>query len=341
MIAIAAGMVLATSTAVGAAEGGWFESIDALESAADDANTQAQTLQHQSEGLDEHLATTLGDAGTAKRVIRDLRRDVALEVVRWDAGMRRAERAQWMEGPDASQALHRVMEASELPATEAWIDKVNLLAEVFEGIEHADALLVRSAELQVFRAQLLGEAKKAEAEREQVVELAGNDDARAEIDDEQEELAEALSRELERLETDPSDDDFHRNKGALLPPVSAEPEHPFGPRRRSDSYTKVRHTGVTYMIDEGTSVRSVAAGTVVEADRFPGYGKLVIIDHGDEHHSIYAHLESFAVEIGDEINARDVIGSSGQSGSLEGPKLYFELRRQGRPVDPQEWFVSQ
>lgn len=333
-------MVLTTATAAGAVEGGWFEAIDALERSAEQASQQAAVMERQSAELDEHVMTTLNDADTAQRVIRELRRDVALDVVQWDAAMRRADRVQWSEGPRETKALHRAIETSGIPATEEWVDRVHLLAQVFEGIEHADALLVRSAELHVQRAQLLGGYRAAQAEREWIVELAANGDAREDIDRERQELAEALSRELSKIQAIPADEDFHRRKGALIPPVSAAIAHPFGPRQREDSFTEVRHTGVTYVIDVGTSVRSVAAGKVAEAGRLPGYGKFIIVDHGDEYHTIYAHLDSFDVEVGDEIDARQVIGASGQSGSLEGPKLYFELRRQGRPVDPEEWFVT-
>ena len=133
-------------------------------------------------------------------------------------------------------------------------------------------------------------------------------------------------------------EDFHRRRGGLVPPVAASPTHPFGPRRQQDSMTYVRHTGLTYVIDAGTEVRAVGAGLVVLSERVPGFGLLVIVDHGG-YHSLYAHLQEFTVEAGQRIADRTVVGLSGESGSLEGPKLYFELRRQGQPIDPTDWFI--
>ena len=92
-------------------------------------------------------------------------------------------------------------------------------------------------------------------------------------------------------------------------------------------------------MEKGSEIRALAQGEVVFADRLSGYGQILIIDHGSGYHSLYAHLSEFLVEVGEEINDRQIIALSGDSGSLEGPKFYFELRARGLPVDPQEWFV--
>jgi septal ring factor EnvC (AmiA/AmiB activator) len=74
----------------------------------------------------------------------------------------------------------------------------------------------------------------------------------------------------------------------------------------------------------------------VFADLFRGYGLMVVIDHGDKHHTLYAHLGEARVEAGRHVAAGEIVGTVGTS-SLEGPGLYFEFRREGRPQDPLEW----
>lgn len=332
------------AAAAAAVEGGWFETVDELERLQERADADAETLQQRAAEIDEHLDELLTDASAARSIERELRRDVAMGVVRWDADRRRAARAEWTLGPGAGEAMRLALEASGLPATKRWRRDVRLVDEWTRGAEHADALLVRRAGFEVRYGHQRALSQSAEAGRQWVLERASDDSAKEEIDEERDDIEQVLAAELERLRaaaSEDDEDDFHRRKGALLPPVRATPDHLYGPRQREGSYTEVRHTGVTYMIDAGTEVSAVAAGTVVMADRMPGYGKVVIVDHGDDYHSLYAHLEDIEVDVGDELPGRETIGTSGESGSLEGPKLYFELRRQGRPVDPEKWFVSE
>jgi septal ring factor EnvC (AmiA/AmiB activator) len=83
-------------------------------------------------------------------------------------------------------------------------------------------------------------------------------------------------------------------------------------------------------------VGAVFDGTVVFADRFRGYGLMVVLDHGGKHHSLYAHLGETRVAVGQKVLAGEQLGQVGSSG-LEGPGLYFEMRFQGRPEDPLDW----
>lgn len=88
---------------------------------------------------------------------------------------------------------------------------------------------------------------------------------------------------------------------------------------------------------KGQVVHAVAAGTVVHAGFLRAYGVLVIIDHGHGFHSLCAHLDQLNVKTGQAVPAGANLGSVGESESLDGPKLYFELRRGGRPVSLKNW----
>lgn len=112
-------------------------------------------------------------------------------------------------------------------------------------------------------------------------------------------------------------------------------------RQPSDRFgTAGAQNGINISIAEGTSVRAVHEGTVAFADQFTGYGNLVILDHGDGAYSLYGHLSSLGVARGDRVEAQATVGASGRNPSGN-PSLYFELRVDGKPVDPLQWLKKQ
>jgi septal ring factor EnvC (AmiA/AmiB activator) len=95
--------------------------------------------------------------------------------------------------------------------------------------------------------------------------------------------------------------------------------------------------GIDVEAPTGAPVRAIAPGRVVHAGWFKGYGNLVIVDHGEGYHTLVAHLASMQTAMGEEVAPGDVLGTVGDSGSLKGAYLYFEIRERGRPVDPRPW----
>jgi len=93
--------------------------------------------------------------------------------------------------------------------------------------------------------------------------------------------------------------------------------------------------GITIRAEEGTPVRAVLSGTVEYAQWFNGlgFGKLVVLNHGNGYRSFYAHLSDFAVKEGQQVRKGQVIGTVGSTGSLIGSALYFEMRRQFHVLD--------
>jgi septal ring factor EnvC (AmiA/AmiB activator) len=110
----------------------------------------------------------------------------------------------------------------------------------------------------------------------------------------------------------------------------------FGRRKhpRFDTYTV--HNGIEIEAAPEVEVRAVHEGRVVFAERFRGYGLMVVVDHGAKHHSLYAHLAEVAVEPGQEVAEGATLGRADPGGD-EGPGVYFEMRYQGRPEDPLDW----
>ena len=97
------------------------------------------------------------------------------------------------------------------------------------------------------------------------------------------------------------------------------------------------HKGLDVRAPLGTPVHAVWDGKVVHAGWFRGFGNLLIIDHGDGVFSLMAHLDQLEKAVGDEVRGGDEIGTVGDSGSLKGAYLYFELRDGQKPLDPERW----
>lgn len=89
--------------------------------------------------------------------------------------------------------------------------------------------------------------------------------------------------------------------------------------------------------ETGAEVRAVSHGRVVFADWMRGYGLMLIIDHGEGFMSVYAGAEALLVEPGDWVESGVAVATAGQSGGFAESGVYFELRRQGKPLDPASW----
>ncbi len=130
---------------------------------------------------------------------------------------------------------------------------------------------------------------------------------------------------------------FAARKGRLALPAQGAITVGFGKVVNPKFNTVTVQNGIDVGAPAGASVRAVAAGRVVHAGWFKGYGNLVIVDHGEGYHTLVAHLASMQTAMGEEVDAGDVLGTVGDSGSLKGAYLYFEVREKGRPVDPRPW----
>jgi len=130
------------------------------------------------------------------------------------------------------------------------------------------------------------------------------------------------------------DSPFLELKGKLNLPVRGELANRFGSPRADGG---VLWKGLFIAARAGEEVRAVADGRVVFADWLRGFGNLLIVDHGDAYMSLYGNNEALYKRVGDPIRGGESIATVGASGGNADSGLYFELRHQGRPLDPLEW----
>lgn len=232
-----------------------------------------------------------------------------------------------------------------------------------EGLaERTKRLEVRQKELTVLRSEV--EDERAEADREAAKRqalLARVKDERVYHDRMVGELSEA-ARRLEAFIRDLQDKQrrvakapppsrprpappvdgapgggFATLRGRLLWPADGRVVGEYGAQIHPRFGTKTFRNGIDIDSTEGTSIVAVAGGQVLYTGWFRGYGNLIIVDHGAEYYTLYAHAAAIRVAEGDEVKQGQTIGMVGDTGSLQGSRLYFEVRHAGKPQDPTEW----
>ena len=159
--------------------------------------------------------------------------------------------------------------------------------------------------------------------------------AAADLDDKINSLREELKNEDQ--DESASQSTFSAHKGLLIMPVKGSIVSLFGPYKNQKYNITNFRSGIDFKADKGEPIRSVFKGRVLYSDWFKGYGNMIIIDHGQNYYTVYAHLEETFKSKGDEVEAGEVIATVGDTGSLEGARLYFEVRHHGKPVDPLAW----
>jgi murein hydrolase activator len=232
-----------------------------------------------------------------------------------------------------------------------------------EGLaERKSGLEARQKELGVLRIE--AESERADADREtarRLVLLARVKDERVYHDRVVGELSEA-ARRLETFIRDlqekqrrmakappparsrtalPSDATpgigFGALRGRLLWPVEGKVVGEYGAQIHPRFGTKTFRNGIDIDVAEGTGIVAVYGGQVLYAGWFRGYGNLIIVDHGTEYYTLYGHAAEIKVKEGDEVRQGQMIGTVGDTGSLQGPRLYFEVRHERKPQDPAQW----
>jgi len=130
---------------------------------------------------------------------------------------------------------------------------------------------------------------------------------------------------------------FASQKGRLSLPAQGRIVGSFGRHKHPEFNSYTNSNGISISASSGADVRAVYDGRIVFADYFKGYGNMVIVDHGDGFFSLYAHNSRVLKRTGANVAKNEVLANVGDVDSQKGPVLYFEIRYQGRPIDPTPW----
>ena len=143
-----------------------------------------------------------------------------------------------------------------------------------------------------------------------------------------------LEESIQNLDI-PAGTPFPKLRGKLPWPVTGRVAGAFGARRAQSIVWK------GWLIDaaEGAPVAAVHNGRVVFSDYLRGHGLVLILDHGDNYLSLYAHNQVLLKDVGEWVKQGEALALAGTSGGLEDSALYFEIRHNGQPQDPKVWLT--
>ena len=323
-----------------AQKGGTLAVLDVYERLARGAESRAQTLAAQVRVLRGRLGTAEVQEALARAVL--------------EARAKRMEPRLWMLARLARRSPLEVLLPSSDVSSLVW--RTRALSTLVEGDVAALEAMRGVADLQRDSLSELDGLKASLAERMDVLREESSQAGEQKADlSEALHLLQAKARassgvlaELTRaqarldqlvaeLDARPETTGFGALRGRLPLPVAGRIEAAFGKVLEPRFNTVTLRRGIDIRAPIGTPVRAVAAGTVAWTGWMRGYGNVVVLDHGDGYHSVVAHLQEIMRAVGVHVFEGDVLGTVGDTGSLQGPLLYFEIRRQGLAVDPAPW----
>jgi len=148
-----------------------------------------------------------------------------------------------------------------------------------------------------------------------------------------EELLAAVKRAAADLALPSNYESFISRKGQLSWPLKGRVAHSYGSRRSGE----LRWEGWLIGAKAGDEVKAVHQGRVVFSNYLRGFGLLVIVDHSDGYLTLYAHNQELLKDTGDWVQSNEILSRAGDTGGLDKPALYFEIRKDGSPADPKSW----
>ncbi len=340
------------------------ERLNALKSWFNDAQKQRAEFQQEIQTADKEVARLGRTVADLQRAVRDIEakqaalaeEEKALELRRREESLRISEHlnaAYRMSGQDFFKLLlnqenpeqfdrmiryHQYFSTARGKILEGYRDTLAAIEK-----NHTQALATEQ-KLRTQRAAARAEQSvfaKQLNERKQM--LAGLDRESRSNAAEQKRLTNDRARLQELLKeiasrTEKSDgQDFAARKGALPWPVVGEAVNSYGAPRADG---RLRWQGNYIATAAGAEVRSVHRGRVVFAEWLRGFGLLTIVDHGNGYMSLYGYADVLLKQPGDRVESGEQIANSGRSGGQDADGLYFEIRKSGQPVDPNQWLAS-
>ena len=248
---------------------------------------------------------------------------------------------------DFSDLLGRLDAANEIMEfRQSVVDELRRLQEEIAG-KKADLETQRTAqedaktELEATLSEL--DAQRAEANA-LVAEIENNESEYQTALDEIDAEEEAIQAEIVRLsrELAAANGDTGAALGGYIWPVSSRRiTSPFGPRNTGIPGASTNHKGVDIGgVGYTTEVHAAKAGTVIVSQRSSSYGEYVVVSHGSGNTTLYAHMSSHSVSVGDYVDQGDVLGITGSTGISSGPHLHFEITENGSRVNPLNYLTG-
>lgn len=181
---------------------------------------------------------------------------------------------------------------------------------------------------------VLEELEKSSIQIKEIIEVALKE---KEKEREAQLKSEQPSQTKKRTDSAKSGPTLQPKKGIFYLPINGSIMSNFGQQKQPGSNALVFNSGIDINASLGESVRSASNGIVIFIGNVKGYGDIIILDHGGNVVTLYAHLSKILVRLNEEVSKGQIIGQVGTSGGVTSPRLHFEVRVDGKPVNPFEW----
>ncbi len=318
--------------------------------AAGNAMDQVHAVDQQMNVLNSRLDRTASELAKSKKEQAQLTNELEEQTRKLDAVKEKVAkrlRAMYVQGEVAPiSILAESKSVSDLAARKALLQRIasrdrELFSEVrvlrdsvLSKKQQSDLNVARIAELVKKQQQEMKELQRVRDQKKQIfAQLKAEEDK---IEAQLEEMA----RESNRLEaqiaaiqarTSGSTPIF---RGRFIAPVSGRMSSGFGTRVHPITGKRKAHTGVDIAAPSGTTIKAAGGGKVITSSYLRGYGNTVVIDHGGGISTLYAHCSRLYVSVGDTVKQGQKIAAVGSTGLSTGPHLHFEVRVNGKPVNP-------
>lgn len=325
------------------------ETLTALRE-ADARVAEAQQAVEAAEAEQARLAESLAEKDAERAALAETlkaQREVLARLVRAAYAAGRHEQLKLLLAQDQVGAMgralayHRHVQADRARRVQGVLGELDALAALTADVQRQQAEVATAAAAATAALAALEQERKARRQALSTLEAAFKDrEARLAALGRDQRTVEALLAELRDAIADipkqlEDDRPFPSRRGQLpLPVQGGRVLERFG----SALPGGLQSDGVRFAVARGTPVRAVAPGRVAYADWLRGYGLLLILDHGDGWMSLYAHNDTLRRGVGDWVGQGEILARAGDSGGASQPALYFELRRNGQPVDPRGWW---
>ena len=323
--------------------------LNAVEQALNQSKRRAAGIRKALNKLESAIRKASQSSDTLKKQIRAnekyaAQRLVALYKMSWLGKFHLlASAASMHEFIQRRTALERILAHDERVRQDLIADRDELKVVLARLKELKDQKSARADELKKQQRQMSQERSTrsrllADIRSQKALELAAID-ALTQASNELDRKINLLNTRINQPADDvnPSQLPFSSHKGLLIRPVNGKIISLYGPYKNPRYNITNFRSGIDFAADSGEPVRSVYAGKVLYASWFNNYGNMIIIDHGKNYYTVYAHLEELFKAKGDDVETGEVIATAGDTGSLTGAKLYFEVRHHGKPVNPLPW----
>lgn len=301
------------------------------------------TLQRQEAALEQDLTTRQLDLAAQEQRSATVRHELGQALVHYYKQRRVTDAELLISSATFSELFAR---------GQYWARTVqNLRERLFQVRATRDGIERELAEIRERREEMLAiKTEREEQMRHLVREEAGRRRDRTEVDRtvalyetqtrklvEAQKRVEDLIRQAQRSRTGSAGSGLAVKRGRLPWPVAGRIVTHFGTEVNPRYGTRVLQKGIEIAAAEGTPVRAVAAGRVVYAGWLEGYGNTVVLDHGGDFFTLYAHASEILVRQSDEVRDGREIVRVGATDALNGPGLYFEVRQGSEALDPTDW----